>query len=64
MARYDYSIHHVPGKLLYTADALSRAPTFSATSKLEEEVKEYVDDVVAALPATERRLQEYRVAQK
>ncbi len=26
MGRFDYSISHVPGKLLYTTDALSRAP--------------------------------------
>ena len=26
LMRYDYEIKHVPGKLLHTADALSRAP--------------------------------------
>jgi len=26
LSRFDYSIEHVLGKLLYTADALSRAP--------------------------------------
>ena len=64
MARFDYSIHHVPGKLLYTADALSRASTSSATTELEEEVEDYVDAVVTTLPATEQRLHEYRDAQK
>ena len=64
MMRYEYSIHHVPGKLLYTADTLSRAPGLPATQKLEEEMEEYVNGVVAALPATERWLQEYRDAQE
>ena len=27
LARFDYSIQHVPGKLLYTADTLSRSPS-------------------------------------
>ena len=30
LARFDYSIKHVLGKLLYTADTLSRAPTSPA----------------------------------
>ena len=64
MARYDYSIHHIPGKLLYTADALSRVSTSSATTELEVEVEAYVDAVVVTLPATEQQLQEYRDAQK
>ena len=28
MSRYNYSIEHVPGKYLYTADTLSRTPSF------------------------------------
>ena len=65
LARYDYTISHVPGKLLYTADALSRAPTSpaEATTELEEEVEMQVETVVAALPATEQRLREYCDAQ-
>ena len=65
LARYDYTISHVPGKLLYTADALSRAPTSpaEATTELEEEVEMQVETVVTALPATEQRLREYCDAQ-
>ena len=65
MGRYAYTICHVPGKLLYTADTLSRAPTSPAEAarELEEEVEENVEAIVASLPATERRLQEYRDTQ-
>ena len=31
LARYDYAVHHVPGKNLHTADALSRMPTAGST---------------------------------
>ena len=31
LAKFDYIVSHVPGKLLYTADALSRAPVSPAT---------------------------------
>ena len=48
MMRFSYSIFHVPGKELYTADALSRA---------------YVDMVVRYLPATQPRLEELREKQ-
>ena len=64
MMKYEYSIHHVPEELLYTANTLSHAPSLPATEKLEEEPEEYVDGVEAALPATERQLQEYRDIQK
>ena len=35
LMKFDYNIHHVPGKLLYTADALSRAP-IRGTPTLDE----------------------------
>ena len=58
MARYNYSIMHVPGKLLHLT--LSRAPTALAgeAAELEEEVELYVEGVVGALPVTGKRLQE------
>ena len=67
LARYDYSIAHAPGKLLYTADALSRAPCAGrerSAQELDDEVEVFVARVVSALPATEQRLNEYRNAQE
>ena len=67
LTRFDVSIVHVPGKLLHTADALSRAPVSGpAVSKLQhavEEVEQWVEAVVASLPATGERLREYSTAQ-
>ena len=55
LAKYDYVAHHVPGKLLYAADALSRAPSSQALEREDEELQKevhqaYVDFVT--LPAT------------
>lgn len=59
LMRFSYSISHVAGKDLATADVLSRAPLDGTSDGLqEEEINLYADSVVASLPATERRLQE------
>ena len=66
MAKFDYSIHHIPGKLLYTADALSRAPISVADEESlqsQEEVEAFIQTVTSTLPATEHRLEMYRKAQ-
>ena len=63
MARFNYTVSHVPGKLLTTADALSRAPSPLCDNQLQEEVEWFVDTVVAALPAGEHRLKQYKDAQ-
>ena len=62
MARFDYVVQHVPGKLLYTADALSRAPvdTEDETTEFPAEVEAFVDSVIQSLPATSQRLEIYR----
>ena len=42
LSRFDYKIEHVPGKLLYTADTLSRSPISSAEASdltLQEEAE-------------------------
>ena len=66
LAKFDYVVNHVPGKFLYTADALSRAPIpETGDSDLEEEVQAFVDGVTQySLPASKGRLEEYMEAQK
>lgn len=55
LARFDYDIKHVPGKLLYTADTLSRAPTQQEDSDLQLEAESFMKEVICTLPATEQR---------
>ena len=66
MAKYDYSISHVPGKFLYTADTLSRDPMMKQDQgNFEKEVETFVDAVIdLSLPVTPQRLQIYREAQE
>lgn len=63
LMRYRYTIRHVPGKSLTTADTLSRPPLKSGESdsdNLMEETNIYVDTVLANLPASETYLSELR----
>jgi len=56
----------VPGKELYTADALSRAPLTESDqndTKKVAEIEEYVETTTAILPASSCRLEEYHQAQ-
>ena len=69
MDKYDFQIKHVPGKLLYTADTLSRAPLPETGNKnvaeLREEVEAYIAHVAKqALPAAEQHsLDQYQKKQ-
>jgi len=67
LMRFRFSVHHIPGKEMYTADTLSRAPQpetgNSETQALQGDVEAYVNSVLSNLPATEERLQEIREAQ-
>ena len=65
LARFDYSIVHVPGKLLYTADTLSRSPSTAeqSDSQLQEEAEEIMEVSVTHLPASAEKMQCYRKAQ-
>jgi transposase InsO family protein len=63
LMRYSFSIRHVPGKDLHTADALSRAPPVSSNQpdgELTELTEVYVNSVLQTIPASDRRLQEIR----
>jgi len=68
MMRFTYSILHVPGKPLYTADTLSRAPLVRPLDrdeeKLEANVPAYVDSIVKYLPATDDRLEDFKSQQQ
>ena len=64
LMRYSFTIAHVPGKELNTADTLSRAPvTEQNESNLCNETKEYVHAIVNNLPASEERLKVIREQQ-
>ena len=64
LARFNYSISHVPGKHMYTADTLSRAPTSEQSDPAVEELAELaMEACIAYLPASPHTLQQYREAQ-
>ena len=64
LMRFSFTIAHVPGKELNTADTLSRAPvTEQDESNLSNETKEYVHAIVNNLPASEERLKAIREQQ-
>ena len=61
LMRYHYSVFHVPGKALNTADTLSRLPDLksdNAAEDLQKEVEAYVNLIVEHLPASEKKLEE------
>jgi hypothetical protein len=64
--RFAFSIVHVPGKYMYTADALSRAPSGVPTdncTEFQKEVESHIAAVIETLPATKQQLNKYRHAQ-
>ena len=65
LSRFDYSFVHVPGKLLYTTDTLSRSPSTAeqSDSQLQEEAEEIMEVSVTHLPASTEKMQCYRKAQ-
>ncbi|KAK3708825.1 hypothetical protein QZH41_019571, partial [Actinostola sp. cb2023] len=67
LMRFHYTIEHVPGKDLFTADALSRAPLPNMTPadlKLQDDVYLFVNHVIESLPASEMRREEIRKHQE
>ena len=67
LMRFSYSIQHVPGKLLYTADTLSRAPlredSDAQTLQRQSEVESFINTITSHLPASQQRLRVYQKAQ-
>ena len=63
LMRFSYTIQHVPGKELYTADALSRVPLPTSGDSQTKLIEQFVNTVVSTLPASTERLQEYCTAQ-
>ena len=67
LMRFSYTITHVPGKNLMTADALSRAPVSIPTGddiELQDETAAYVSAVVQGLPASPTLLQRITLLQE
>ena len=69
MARYDYAIHHSPGKSLLTADTLSRAPhnmdqPGEDTPTTDSDVEAFVNALVSFTPITSPALNRYRIEQR
>uniref|UniRef100_A0A3B3HH25 Gypsy retrotransposon integrase-like protein 1 n=1 Tax=Oryzias latipes TaxID=8090 RepID=A0A3B3HH25_ORYLA len=65
LMRFSFTISHVAGKNIATADVLSRAPVGGNDSDLsEEDINLYVDAVISSLPATESRLQQIKTHQE
>lgn len=66
LMRFSFTISHVPGKNLLTADTLSRVPVSESTDKddrFREEADAYIQTAILNIPATEQRLQEIRSQQ-
>lgn len=60
---FNYDIVHVPGKELYTADTLSRAPCngpSDADVAFQEETTAFVNFVQSSLPASDQRLSQIK----
>ena len=64
LTRFNYTIAHVPGKHLYTADTLSRAPSSSTENdKNLESWQTLMETCTAHLPVSTQRLDEHQRAQ-
>ena len=65
LMKFTYTVSHVPGKKIATADVLSRVPdNGQGENQPEEEINLYVNTVLSSLPATEKRLLEIQKHQE
>ena len=67
LSRFLYSVEHVPGKSIYTADTLSRslAPSTESDGAVSSrDVNCFIDAIITSLPASTDRLQTYKAAQE
>ena len=64
LARFDYSIIHIPGKFMYTADALSWAPVSEMNNlELQEEAEALMEVCISQLRTYKTGLEEYQTSQ-
>ena len=66
LMRFDFCIEHIPGKFMYSADTLSRAPVSPVDNDVlasENELESFVAEITASLPASTQRLKTYSEAQ-
>ncbi|KAK7878780.1 hypothetical protein WMY93_030940 [Mugilogobius chulae] len=60
LMRYSYTIKHIPGKSLTTADTLSRSPLTNSVTRGDKDLMEdtniYVDSVLEGLPTSSKYL--------
>ena len=69
LMRFQYTIYHCPGKALYLADTLSRAPLRDQPGEIDsitegvKGVEKFVEAVISALPADQDHLERYAQAQ-
>ena len=73
LMRFDFTVSHVPGKSLMTADTLSRAPLGEGMldcdeqhkqEELRKEAEAYVQAILVCLPSSDQRLEEIRTELK
>jgi len=64
IAKISYSISHVPGGLLFTADALPRDPIPEHEPSTLQEIEVFVNFLTKRLPASEQWLEMYCQAQE
>ena len=63
LSRFDYHIEHVPGKLLYTADTLSRLPVSLVDIReitLQDKAEMFAAVAISNLPASTERVDIYK----